>query len=275
MPPAPSQPATAAPPSPAPSDCVIRLVGLDKVYQSGAENSVHACRTISLEIARGDFVAIMGPSGSGKSTLMNMLGCLDRPTGGEYWLEGEQVAAFDRDRLARVRNQRLGFVFQGFNLLSRTSALENVELPMLYSPHCPSRRALRRRALACLQRVGLGKRALHHPSQLSGGQQQRVAIARALVNEPSFLLADEPTGNLDTRTSLEIMEIFQDLNDKGMTILMVTHEPDIAQYCRRQIVLRDGRIVRDERVSTPLRATEELKRLPRELDFLSDPPPTP
>ena len=261
--------------SPAAPDCVIRLVGLDKVYQSGGENAVHAVRAVSLEIERGDFVAIMGPSGSGKSTLMNMLGCLDRPTGGEYWLEGEQVAAFDRDRLARVRNQRLGFVFQGFNLLSRTSALENVELPMLYSPHCPPRRTLRRRALAALQRVGLGKRALHHPSQLSGGQQQRVAIARALVNEPSFLLADEPTGNLDTRTSLEIMEIFQDLNDKGMTILMVTHEPDIASYCRRQIVLRDGRIVRDERVPSPLRATEELKRLPRGVDFLADEAPSP
>lgn len=259
--------ATAMPP-----DYVIRLVGLDKMYQSGGENAVHAVRAVSLEIERGDFVAFMGPSGSGKSTLMNMLGCLDRPTGGEYWLEGEQVAAFDRDRLARVRNQRLGFVFQGFNLLSRTSALENVELPMLYSPHCPPRHILRRRALASLQRVGLAKRAMHHPSQLSGGQQQRVAIARALVNEPSLLLADEPTGNLDTRTSLEIMEIFQDLNDKGITILMVTHEPDIAAHCRRQIVLRDGQIVRDERVTNPLLATEELKHLPRGVDFLADAP---
>ena len=262
--------------SPAPSrDSVIRLVGLDKVYQSGADVAVHAVRSVSLEISRGDFVAFMGPSGSGKSTLMNMLGCMDRPTGGEYWLEGEQVAAFDRDRLARVRNQRLGFVFQGFNLLSRTSALENVELPMLYSPHCPPRHELRGRAMAALERVGLAKRAMHHPSQLSGGQQQRVAIARALVNEPSLLLADEPTGNLDTRTSLEIMEIFQDLNDKGMTILMVTHEPDIASYCRRQIVLRDGRIVRDERVQSPLRATEELQRLPRGVDFLADEAPSP
>lgn len=251
--------------APSPSgDAVIRLEAIDKVYQSEDEVSVHAVRAVSLTIERGDFVAVMGPSGSGKSTLMNMIGCLDHPTGGKYWLEGEEVGTLPQTQLARVRNQRLGFVFQGFNLLSRTSALENVELPLLYSPHCPGRRELRQRAMAALNRVGLGPRAGHLPSQLSGGQQQRVAIARALVNHPSFLLADEPTGNLDTRTSFEIMEIFQDLNEKGMTILMVTHEPDIAGYCRRQIVMRDGRIVSDVRNARPLRAKEELQKLPPE-----------
>ncbi len=239
-------------------DPVVRLEKLDKVYQSGADVAVHAVRSVSLVVDRGDFVAIMGPSGSGKSTLMNMLGCLDRPTSGKYWLDGEEVGSLSRNDLARVRNQRLGFVFQGFNLLSRTSAIENVELPLLYSPKCPPARELRRRAIAALERVGLAKRAGHHPAQLSGGQQQRVAIARALVNDPAFLLADEPTGNLDTRTTIEIMQIFQELNAKGMTILMVTHEPDVAQFCRRQIVLRDGRIVRDERVANPLSAATEL-----------------
>ena len=238
---------------------VIRLEALDKVYQTG-EVAVHAVRGVSLAVVQGEFVAVMGASGSGKSTLMNVVGCLDRPTGGRYWLDGEDVGALSKNELARVRNQRLGFVFQGFNLLSRTSALENVELPLLYSPHGHRGRELRRRSREALARVGLAERAGHHPSQLSGGQQQRVAIARALVNEPALLLADEPTGNLDTRTSLEIMAIFQDLNRKGMTILMVTHEPDIARYCRREIVMRDGRIVTDRPVPDRLDAATELAK---------------
>jgi putative ABC transport system ATP-binding protein len=185
---------------------------------------------------------------------MNLIGCLDRPTAGRYLLDGEDVGSLSKSRLSRVRNQRLGFVFQGFNLLSRTSALENVELPLLYSPHAPGRRELRRRSMAALEQVGLADRADHHPSQLSGGQQQRVAIARALVNSPALLLADEPTGNLDTRTSVEIMGIIQALNRGGMTVLMVTHEPDIARYCLRQIVMRDGQIVDDRPVDSPLDA---------------------
>ena len=239
------------------SDCVIQIDTLDKVYRTG-EMAVHAVRGVSLEVRRGEFVAVMGASGSGKSTLMNLLGCLDRPTSGHYWLEGEEVGGLTKAELSRVRNQRLGFVFQGFNLLARTSALENVELPLLYSPRGHGRRELRRRSLAALERVGLGNRAGHPPSQLSGGQQQRVAIARALVNEPALLLADEPTGNLDTRTSIEIMSIFQELNRKGMTILMVTHENDIARYCRREIVMRDGQIVSDRPVRNRLEAATEL-----------------
>ena len=238
---------------------VIQLEQIAKVYQTG-EVAVHAVRGVSLTVAPGEFVAVMGASGSGKSTLMNVVGCLDRPTAGHYRLDGEEVEKLSRDELARVRNRRLGFVFQGFNLLSRTSALENVELPLLYSHQGLTGREMRRRALDALDRVGLADRAGHHPSQLSGGQQQRVAIARALVNEPALLLADEPTGNLDTHTSLEIMAIFQDLNRKGMTILMVTHEPDIAQFCRRQIVMRDGRIVDDRPVENRLDAQEALAR---------------
>ena len=236
---------------------VIRLEGVEKVYQTG-EVAVRAVRGVSLTVMPGEFVAVMGASGSGKSTLMNLIGCLDRPTAGRYLLDGEEVGALTKDELSRVRNQRLGFVFQGFNLLSRTSALENVELPLLYSPSGHGRSELRRRSLAALERVGLAERAGHHPGQLSGGQQQRVAIARALVNEPSLLLADEPTGNLDTRTSLEIMEIFQELNRRGMTILMVTHEPDIAQYCLREITMRDGQILRDRAVENRLDAAAEL-----------------
>ncbi len=238
---------------------VIELDDVDKVYQTG-EVAVHAVRGVSLQVLPGEFVAVMGASGSGKSTLMNVIGCLDRPTAGHYRLDGEEVGTLTKSELSRVRNQRLGFVFQGFNLLSRTSALENVDLPLLYSPHGHGRRELRRRSLAALERVGLAERAEHHPSQLSGGQQQRVAIARALVNEPALLLADEPTGNLDTRTSLEIMAIFQELNRKGMTILMVTHEPDIAQYCLRQIVMRDGRVISDRPVENRLDAATELAR---------------
>ena len=238
---------------------VIQLEGIEKVYQTG-EVAVKAVRGVSLTVAPGEFVAVMGASGSGKSTLMNLIGCLDRPTAGRYLLDGEEVGALSGSELSRVRNQRLGFVFQGFNLLARTSALENVELPLLYSPRHHGRRALREQSLAALARVGLADRAEHHPSQLSGGQQQRVAIARALVNSPSLLLADEPTGNLDTRTSLEIMGIFQDLNRRGMTILMVTHEPDIARYCLREITMRDGRIVGDVPVKHRLDATTELAK---------------
>jgi putative ABC transport system ATP-binding protein len=238
---------------------VIQLEGIDKVYQAG-EVAVHAVRGVSLTVHQGEFVAVMGASGSGKSTLMNLIGCLDRPTAGRYSLDGEEVGALSKGELSQVRNLRLGFVFQGFNLLSRTSALENVELPLLYSPHGHGARELRRRAQAALERVGLADRAGHHPSQLSGGQQQRVAIARSLVNEPAVLLADEPTGNLDTRTSIEIMAIFQELNRKGMTILMVTHEQDISRYCRREIVMRDGQIVSDRPVAERLDAVAELSR---------------
>ncbi|MDD2239116.1 MAG: ABC transporter ATP-binding protein [Kiritimatiellae bacterium] len=245
---------TAAEPQP-----VIRLESLDKIYQTGAV-AIHAVREVSLTVAAGEFVAVMGPSGSGKSTLMNLIGCLDRPSGGHYWLDGEEVGALSPSALSQVRNQQLGFVFQGFNLLSRTSALENVELPLLYSAHGHGRRELRRRSQAALERVGLTDRAAHPPSQLSGGQQQRVAIARALVNEPALLLADEPTGNLDTRTSIEIMAIFQKLNRKGMTILMVTHEPGIARYSRREILMRDGRVVSDQPVRERLEAVQELGR---------------
>ena len=238
---------------------VIQLEGIEKVYQTG-EVAVKAVRGVSLTVKPGEFVAVMGASGSGKSTLMNLIGCLDRPTAGRYRLDGEEVGTLSKSELSRVRNQRLGFVFQKFNLLARTSALENVELPLLYSPHGHGRRELRQRSLAALELVGLAGRAEHHPSQLSGGQQQRVAIARALVNEPALLLADEPTGNLDTRTSLEIMAIFQELNRKGMTILMVTHEPDIARYCLREITMRDGRIVSDQAVPNRLDAAADLAK---------------
>jgi putative ABC transport system ATP-binding protein len=238
---------------------IIKLENFSKTYHTG-EVDVHAVRGISLEIMPGDFVAIMGASGSGKSTLMNTIGCLDRPTGGKYFLDGIDMSQLDRDQLADLRNRKIGFVFQGFNLLSRTSALENVELPMIYMrPSVPSREQ-RARALQALQMVGLANRADHHPNQLSGGQQQRVAIARSLVNEPKLLLADEPTGNLDTQTSIEIMGVFQDLNRKGMTIAMVTHELDIARYTQRMVVMRDGRVVKDEPVRDRLDATTEMQR---------------
>jgi len=222
---------------------------------------VHAVRGVSLEIQRGEFLALMGASGSGKSTLMNTLGCLDRPTSGRYLLDDVDVAGLGRDELADLRNQKLGFVFQGFNLLSRTTALENVELPMLYARRPLATRELHARALHCLDIVGLAARADHFPNQLSGGQQQRVAIARALVNEPRILLADEPTGNLDSKTSVEVMGVFQKLNDAGITIVMVTHELDIAHYCKRNLILRDGRVVRDELVQNRLVAAEEMAKL--------------
>ncbi|HZP61329.1 MAG TPA: ABC transporter ATP-binding protein [Opitutaceae bacterium] len=239
---------------------VVKLENIHKVYDSG-EVKVHAVRGITVEIQTGEFVAIMGASGSGKSTLMNLLGCLDRPTEGRYLLDGIDVSGLDRNALADIRNKKIGFVFQGFNLLSRTTALENVELPMLYTGRRTSRREMHDRALKCLDIVGLSNRADHFPSQLSGGQQQRVAIARSLVNEPQVLLADEPTGNLDSKTSVEVMGVFQKLNDAGITILMVTHELDIARYCKRDLIVRDGLLVSDVRVTERFNAERELQRL--------------
>ena len=224
---------------------VIRVEDVHKYYDLG-ETKVHALRGVSLDIAPGEFVAIMGASGSGKSTFMNLLGCLDKPSSGRYVLEGTDVSQLDKKDLALIRNRKIGFVFQGFNLLSRTTALENVELPTLYARMNKEERLKRSRE--ALEMVGLGNRLDHFPSQLSGGQQQRVAIARALVNRPAILLADEPTGNLDSHTSIEIMDIFQTLNDQGLTIVLVTHESDIAQFAKRTIVFRDGKIRRDEPV---------------------------
>ena len=239
---------------------VVKIEEIHKIYDSG-EVPVHAVRGVSLEIQRGEFVALMGASGSGKSTLMNLLGCLDRPTRGRYLLDGIDVSGLDRNERADIRNAKLGFVFQGFNLLARTTALENVELPMLYGTRRLSGREIRDRALQALKTVGLAERADHYPNQLSGGQQQRVAIARALVNQPEVLLADEPTGNLDSRTSVEVMGVFQKLNDEGITIVMVTHELDIARYCKRNLILRDGRLVRDEPVAGRLFSAVELAKL--------------
>jgi putative ABC transport system ATP-binding protein len=229
------------------NDAVVRLEDVHKTYHTG-EVKVKAVRGVSLEIKRGEFVAFMGSSGSGKSTLMNVLGCLDRPSEGRYLLDGFDVSGLDRDRLADIRNRKLGFVFQSFNLLPRTSALENVELPLLYGEHRLTNSQLREKAARVLAAVGLAGREDHHPSQLSGGQQQRVAIARALINDPEVVLADEPTGNLDSQTSVEIMDIFQKLNDRGITIVMVTHEADIAAYARRNIVMRDGLVQSDQPV---------------------------
>jgi putative ABC transport system ATP-binding protein len=243
-------------------DAVIQLNHLVKNYQMGG-TPVHALKDVSLEIGRGEFVAIMGPSGSGKSTMMNILGCLDKPTSGVYLLDGIAVGQLDRDQLAEIRNQKIGFVFQQFNLLARTSALENVELPLVYT-ETPARER-RERAMLALASVGLADRADHHPNQLSGGQQQRVAIARALVNRPQIILADEPTGALDSRTGIEIMAIFQQLNrDQGISTIVVTHEPDIAAYANRNIHFRDGRMVVDEHIGQPRQAAEELAALPQE-----------
>jgi putative ABC transport system ATP-binding protein len=232
----------------------IELRGITKTYDTGGVQ-VNALRGITLDIEAGDMVAVMGASGSGKSTLMNILGCLDRPTAGSYRLGGEEVGALDRNRLAEIRNQTLGFVFQSFNLLSRTSAMENVELPLLYSGASASER--RRRARAALDRVGLADREHHHPNQLSGGQQQRVAIARALVGEPKIIFADEPTGNLDSRTSLDVMALLQDLGASGITIVLVTHEPDIAAHAARTIEMRDGSVRSDVR-HVPVQAVPAL-----------------
>ncbi|MCX6898626.1 MAG: ABC transporter ATP-binding protein [Verrucomicrobia bacterium] len=246
-------------------NAVIKLDDIRKTYHTG-EVDVQAVRKVSLEIHPGEFVAIMGASGSGKSTLMNILGCLDRPTGGRYSLDGIDVSQLSTDELADIRNQKIGFVFQGFNLLSRTSALENVELPMLYARQHMHSYELREKALHALGVVSLTDRADHHPSQLSGGQQQRVAIARALVNQPALVLADEPTGNLDSRTSVEIMGVFQQLNDRGITIVMVTHEPDIARFTKRSVVMSDGHVVSDTPVTDRLFAGPELERLHSLLD---------
>jgi putative ABC transport system ATP-binding protein len=238
---------------------LLSVRGLTKTYRLG-ETDVRALRGVDLVIPRGEFVAVGGPSGSGKSTLMNILGCLDVPDTGEYLLDGEVVQRLDADALAGVRNRKLGFVFQSFNLLARTTAAENVELPLLYRGGV-TREEARERALLSLGKVGLAERSHHHTNQLSGGQQQRVAIARAMVNDPVLILADEPTGNLDSRTSLEIMAVFQDLNARGITILLVTHEPDIARFAGRRIVVRDGRITSDEREARPASAREILREL--------------
>jgi len=238
---------------------IITTEGLSKDYHLGP-HTVHALRGVSVTIERGEFVAVMGPSGSGKSTFMNLLGCLDTSTAGRYVLDGEDVAGLSADTLARIRNAKIGFVFQMFNLLPRTSALENVELPLLYAG-LPARER-RARARARLEAVGLGEREGHHPSQLSGGQQQRVAIARALVNDPAMILADEPTGNLDTRTSVEVLALMQRLNREGLTIVLVTHEPDIATYASRHLVFRDGRLRSDERLTAPVDAAAALASLP-------------
>jgi putative ABC transport system ATP-binding protein len=241
---------------------VIDIRNLRKVYANGVA-AVHALRDVTLHIERGEFVAIMGTSGSGKSTLMNTLGCLDRPTSGTYLLDGIDVSRLTADDRADIRNMKIGFVFQGFNLLARTSALENVELPLLYTKAGAQERL--RRSREALAMVGLADRGHHHPNQLSGGQQQRVAIGRALVNDPSLLLADEPTGNLDTRTSIEIMQLFQQLNQsRGITVVLVTHEHDIAEYARRVIVMRDGRIVQDKPIEGRRDASVELAALPVE-----------
>jgi putative ABC transport system ATP-binding protein len=235
---------------------LIRTEHLSRTYVMG-DQQVHALRSVSNHIDRGTFVAIMGPSGSGKSTFMNIIGCLDKPTGGKYFLDGVDVSSLNRDQLAEIRNKKIGFVFQQFNLLARTSALENVELPLLYTTD--DKKQFKERAAAALESVGLAHRMDNHPSQLSGGQQQRVAIARSLICNPKLILADEPTGALDSKTSVEIMAIFQKLNrEKGMTVVIVTHEPDIAHYADRIIVFKDGHVLTDEQVAEPRNAAREL-----------------
>jgi putative ABC transport system ATP-binding protein len=229
------------------SDPVIEIRGVEKIYQMG-ETEVRALRGVSLSISAGEFVAVMGASGSGKSTMMNIIGCLDRPTSGQYFLDGLDVSQLDRDQLAEVRNEKIGFVFQSFNLLARTSAIENVELPLIYSDEALTTRQRHARARDALARVGLAGRESHYPSQLSGGQQQRVAIARALIHDPAIVLADEPTGNLDSTTSVEIMALFQELNDSGKTIVLITHEHDIASHAKRAVHMLDGNITTDETV---------------------------
>ena len=238
------------------ADALIRTEHLSRTYTMG-DQQVHALRGVSNYIERGSFVAIMGPSGSGKSTFMNIIGCLDKPTGGKYYLDGVDISSLSRDELAEIRNKKIGFVFQQFNLLARTSALENVEMPLLYTTD--DKKQFKARAAAALESVGLGHRMDNHPSQLSGGQQQRVAIARSLICNPKLILADEPTGALDSKTSVEIMNIFQKLNrEKGMTVVIVTHEPDIAHYTDRLIVFKDGHVLTDEKVAEPRNAEQEL-----------------
>jgi putative ABC transport system ATP-binding protein len=245
---------------------VIVTDGLTKDYRLGP-HTVHALRGVSVSIDGGEFVAVMGPSGSGKSTFMHILGCLDTATAGRYVLDGEDVSGLSRDALARIRNAKIGYVFQTFNLLPRVSALENVELPLVYAGRSAGER--RTRARQSLAAVGLAEREQHHPNQLSGGQQQRVAIARALVNQPSVILADEPTGNLDTRTSIEILALMQKLNREGMTIVLVTHEPDIAAYASRVLTFRDGRVRGDERVPAPVDAEGALQALHEDEEVLA------
>ena len=245
---------------------VIAVKNLVKTYTVG-EVEVKALRGVNLEVQRGEFLAVTGPSGSGKSTFMHIVGCLDRPTSGQYFLDGQDVSRMSKDALAAVRNKKIGFVFQGFNLLSRTSALDNVELPLLYGGAGLRTVERHKRAMEMLAAVGLGERADHHPNQLSGGQQQRVAIARALINNPSIVLADEPTGNLDTRTSIEVMGIFQRLNrERGITVLLITHEVDIAEYGTRIVSFRDGHVVADRSVARRRNAEDELAALPQEAE---------
>jgi putative ABC transport system ATP-binding protein len=244
------------------SKTIIQISNLRKDYHIG-EVTVHALRGVNMTILEGEFVAVMGVSGSGKSTMLNILGCLDKPTKGDYFLDGVDIKTLSKDELARLRNQKLGFVFQAYNLLPRTTALENVELPLFYNPKVKAKER-KERAIKALEAVGLAERMHHMPNQLSGGQQQRVAIARSLVNDPVMILADEPTGNLDTRTSFEIMELFQDLNERGRTIVYVTHEPDIAKFATRNVVFRDGIIQRENAVTERLFAREILKTLPVE-----------
>jgi len=242
------------------SEVIISIKNLVKIYKMG-DMEVHALRGIDMEIHNDDFVAIMGKSGSGKSTFMNIIGCLDVPTKGEYFLDGVDIRKMNKDQLAKLRNKKIGFVFQSFNLLSRTSALENVELPLMYTTNISSKQ-MRERAMNALESVGLANRAHHFPNQLSGGEQQRVAIARALVNDPVVILADEPTGNLDTRTSVEVMDIFQELNSNGITVVIVTHELDIASYTKNNVIFRDGKIQKSIPVENQKIAKEEIKNLP-------------
>ena len=245
---------------------IISVKALTKIYSMG-EVDVHALKGINVDILEKEFVAVMGTSGSGKSTFMNIIGCLDEPSSGDYFLDGKNVRMMSRNQLAALRNQKIGFVFQSFNLLARTSALENVELPLLYNPNV-SAKERKERAMHALEAVGLGSRVHHYPNQLSGGQQQRVAIARALVNDSVVIMADEPTGNLDSRTSIEIMEIFQGLNEKGITVILVTHEPDIAEFTSRNIFFKDGNVIQDISVEKMKSAKQALSELNNQKEIL-------
>lgn len=244
---------------------IMKIVGLTKTYVVG-EVEVKALKSVNLSIDEGEFVAIMGSSGSGKSTLMNLIGCLDKPTSGEYYLDGVNTSTLSKNDYAKIRNQKIGFVFQGFNLLTRTTALENVELPLMYDRYERIKDPAKK-AIEVLERVGLGDRIHHEPNQLSGGQQQRVAIARALVNEPSLILADEPTGNLDSKMSVEVFSLFQQLNDEGITIVLVTHERDFAKFAKRIVELKDGVVISDKIINNRLIATEELEKIKEPVQY--------